>query len=61
MNAVTTEELKSVESSSVDVLNRNTHDIHDSQDTHDTQRIGFETLKLEKRLCREVGDRKSVV
>ena len=52
MNAVTTEELKSVESSSVDVLNRNTHDIHD---THDTQRIDYETLKLEKRLCREVG------
>ena len=49
MNAVTTEELKSVESSSVDVLNRNTHDIHD------TQRIDYETLKLEKRLCREVG------
>ena len=52
MNAVTTEELKSVESSSVDALNRNTHDIHD---THDTQRIDYETLKLEKRLCREVG------
>ena len=49
MNAVTTEELKSVESSSVDALNRNTHD------THDTQRIDYEALKLEKRLCREVG------
>ena len=52
MNAVTSEELKSVESTSVDALNRNTHDIHD---THDTQRIDYETLKLEKRLCREVG------
>ena len=46
MNAVTSEELKSVESTSVDALNRN---------THDTQRIDYETLKLEKRLCREVG------
>ena len=43
MNAVTTEELKSVESTSVDAFDR------------DTQRIGYETLKLEKRLCREVG------
>ena len=55
MNAVTSEELKSVESTSVDALNRNTHDIHDTHDTHDTQRIDYETLKLEKRLCREVG------
>ena len=52
MNAVTTEELKLVESTSVDALNRNTHDTHD---THDTQRNDYETLKLEKRLCREVG------
>ena len=43
MNAVTTEELRSVESTSVDAFDR------------DTQRIGYETLKLEKRLCREVG------
>ncbi len=39
MNAVRTEELKSVEGTSVDA----------------TQRIAHETLKLEKRLCREVG------
>ncbi len=43
MNAVTTEELKSVETRSVEAANR------------DTQRIAHETLKLEKRLCREVG------
>ena len=39
MNAVRTEELKSVEATSIDA----------------TQRIAHETLKLEKRLCREVG------
>ena len=43
MNAVTTEELKSVDTRSVEAANR------------DTQRIAHETLKLEKRLCREVG------
>ena len=39
MNAVRTEELKAVESTSVDAA----------------QRVAYETLKLEKRLCREVG------
>ena len=39
MNAVRTEELKAVESTSVDAA----------------QRVAYEILKLEKRLCREVG------
>jgi tRNA 2-thiocytidine biosynthesis protein TtcA len=43
MNAVRTEELKSVEATSIDAESRN------------TQRVAYETVKLEKRLCREVG------
>ena len=44
MNAVRTEELKSIESASAATV---------SVDA--AQRVAYETLKLEKRLCREVG------